>query len=311
MIKMLKTIENLMGFKAEQKKWTPHDLPESMTAGRKFYEANIAGVRFLAVIMCNEDKHDIRSIKKHVNTISDVAECPVVLGLSSIKSAQMEALIRNNISFVVCGEQVYMPFLGMALNYKKTKEKDTVQKFTPAAQMLFLYLIYNKNAGRMQKKDVAEKLHLTRTSITRATELLSSLGLLKEEREGTAIYISASSRGHEYYKMGEKYLISPVQKKIYVRKCDELDKYCVAGESALSERRTNVEMSSYALDKKLLKTAHLEQMDKKWQADYPLAEIECWKYDPMLFAVDGKVDPISLACSFMNENSDKADIEIH
>lgn len=310
---MIKEIENLLDVKVRLQKWSPSGLPNYIVYNRTFYMLDASGICFIAVEIKPEDKADIRSLKSQVKKISDVSECPVVLCFSSIRKLQMEALIRNKIPFIVPKEQIYMPFLGIALSNKcKDETNETEHVFTPSAQMLFLMLLYNKDDAGILKKDAAEYLGITKTSVTRASQQLLELGLIKENREGRSIHITPTARGYQYYKKAKEYLISPVQKKILVKNSADFSGFIVAGETALARYSLLNEprISSYACDKKKAEIYEENQLDKKWQSDYESAEIECWKYAPELFAKNGVADPVSLACSFNRNNDERIENEV-
>ncbi len=309
---MIKDFEKLFDCKVKYQQWEPLNLPNYIVYGRTFYELDIEGVEFIVVSISFEDKSDIRSLKSQVKRIKDFSGKWVVLCFPSIKKIQMEALIRNKIPFIVPGEQIYVPFLGLALSNKFHDEVQTTVSFLPSAQMLFLKLLYEENESGILKKDAAEFLGLTRTSITRASKQLLDLGLITEERDGVSIYITPVESGYNYYIKAKPYLISPVQSKVLISKDVDISTFVVAGESALSEYSMLSEprITSYACDKALLKSFEAKILDERWQSDMDAIQIECWKYEPKLFAQNGIIDPVSLACSFKDNKDERIEGEI-
>ena len=59
----------------------------------------------------------------------------------------------------------------------------------PATQMVFLELLYMNDEESALKSEVANKLNLTKTSVTRATAQLEKMGLIEQLKSGTEISI--------------------------------------------------------------------------------------------------------------------------
>lgn len=310
---MIKTIEKLINREVRLEQWVPSGLPNYIVYGRNFYRLETEGIPFIVVEIGAEDKADIRSLKSQVKKIADRSGCTVVLCFHVVKKVQIEALIRNNLPFIVPNEQVYMPFLGIALSLNQKKEDEKAQhKFKPSAQMLFLLLLYSEENCKLLKKDAAEILGLTRTSITRASQQLKELGLINEERNGQEVIISPVEQGYQYYMRAKEYLTSPVQRKAFFNADVNLKNCMIAGETALSEYSllNAPRIVSYACDKKQAEPFQQDEIDSQWQSDGDLVQIEFWKYSPKLFAKDGIVDPVSLACSFFGNQDERIENEV-
>ena len=92
---------------------------------------------------------------------------------------------KDRIPFVGDDKQMYLPFLGIAIHnsFRKKKEIKT-EKMMPVTQSLFLYLIYECKNKKIMKKQAAEYLNVTKTSITRASEQLEKMGLICQKTIG-------------------------------------------------------------------------------------------------------------------------------
>ena len=105
----------------------------------------------------------------------------------------------------------------------------------PATQMVFLELLYMSDEESVLKSEVANKLNLTKTSITRATAQLEEMGLIRQMKSGTEIAIKRNYSRKEYYEKAKAYLINSVQKVITIMRCEATFESFGAGESALSQ----------------------------------------------------------------------------
>ncbi len=84
------------------------------------------------------------------------------------------------------------------------------------------------------KKDAAESLGVTRTSITRASKQLSSMGLISQNMRGKEYYMQVEGNGMDLYQKARSYLINPVQQILMVESDDRYQDYLASGESALA-----------------------------------------------------------------------------
>lgn len=208
---------------------------------------------------------------------------------------------------------IYLPFLGIILRNKlKTMNNVATDKMMPATQCLFLYLLYNHQHEYVLKKQAAEEIGLTRTSITRASEQLKAMGLITEEQCGKEMRMKTVSTGYELYSLARKYLITPVQRSMHVEKTDDTEMLAIAGESALSEvsmlGEPKIDVRAVFKGDEIVKG--LKEVDIKWQESIDKVMVELWKYNPLLFVKDGLVDPVSMAMSLSDTDDERVQGEL-
>ena len=76
---------------------------------------------------------------------------------------------------VPSGTSFHLPFMGIILQDVYRKQLVKKDKMMPATQMVFLELLYMGDEESVLKSEVANKLNLTKTSITRATAQLEEI----------------------------------------------------------------------------------------------------------------------------------------
>ena len=244
----------------------PAGLPVYMTNNRVFFDVSINHVDFLLVSIPDMDRFGVIALEKQMARYMKATNMLVAYTFPTLTKAQRDALVGRQLPFIVLPEQIYLPFMGIAMsNQFKREKKIAVDHFTPASQ---------------------------------ASEQLKALGLITEAPYWKEIRMTACTEGKEFYDAGEPYLINPVQKRITI-KADEGLKWFYAGESALGKRTmlNEPEIPTVAIDKKQLSEMPLIEMDEKWETEKNLLHVEVWKYDPALFAEDRVVDPVSMAVS--------------
>ena len=283
-------------------------LPLYITSGRSFFRLFYLDIDFILVKLSADEKFGVVALEKQAVQISSKVGKPVAFEFENISRAQRDSLLDRNIPFISDSGQLYLPFLGMMLSDKFIQKNNKIElsKMMPVTQALFLYLIYQGDKKMVMKKDAAEDLGVTRTSITRASEQLVALDLISQDMRGKENYMSIKGRGIEIYKRAKPYLINPIQKKITVIKDDKYTSYSLSGESALAKTTmlNAPSIPEYAVYKSDIDISDVALVDTKWSPESEAVNIELWKYNPVLFARNGIVDPISLALCF-EDNADE------
>ena len=280
-------------------------LPLYMTSGRKLYKVSLGEASFLLAELPESDSFGVVALNKQRVMYYEKSGMDVAFGFESLSRIQRDALTSKGIPFISIPDQIYLPFLGVMLsNNFKRKLSVSGDKMMPATQCLFLYLLYKGSKGSVIKKQAADELGLTRTSITRASEQLKEMGLISEKKTGKETEMITVDTGYALYELAREHLINPVQKTVYISGDAPKDSF-VAGESALSKQSMSgkPKIGVFAMYKNSSSVQSLKETDTQWNED-PAVNIELWKYDPSLFAKNGVVDPISLAMS-LSDNEDE------
>ena len=80
----------------------------------------------------------VETLKKHLERVKKVADCPVILVLEQITARQKEYLLREKIAFIVDGKQIYLPFMAAYLQERCDAEKSDREEILPSAQIITL-----------------------------------------------------------------------------------------------------------------------------------------------------------------------------
>ena len=291
----------------------PKSLPFYMTNGRHFYHLKLAGITSLLIELSASEKFGVIAFEKQLTKYVEAAEMPAAFIFNSLNKVQRDALTERNIPFVCLPDQLFLPFLGMAMSNRFIKEKAvSLQKMAPLTQVLFLYFLYKAGDTPIIKKQAAEDLNMTRMSVTRASEQLREMGLLSQEPKGKEQLMRAVANGKEFYEMAKPFLINPVQKTVTTVRSPLLMKLTSAGETALSlhSMLNSPAIPVVAAYKQAEFLQNLEIVDEKWQPERELVRVEFWKYDPEPFSCDGSVDPVSLAESLKDIHDERIQGEL-
>lgn len=291
----------------------PGKLPFYMLNGRSFRRLTIGDASFLLVKMTDEERFGVVALEKQLIKYMDVVGMPAAYCFSTLSKKQRDVLVKRQIPFICLPNQFYLPFLGIALsNDFPSRKKIATEKMSPSSQALFLYFLYRTGDCPVIKKQAADDLQMTRMTVTRASKQLLAMNLITQDSHGKEQRMKAVAVGREYYKMGQPYLINPVQRVFTTRPSESTAHLPLSGESALSRHSMLNEppITVIACDKGNGILKSLQEIDERWEPDGQLVRIECWKYDPCLFASDGTVDPVSLAASLKDHRDERVQGEL-
>lgn len=300
---MIRDCKKLFGldFRAECMK-TP-DLPIYMTAGRKFCKLSNEACSFILVTIPENERFGVVAFEKQIRQIASKFCMPAAFEFESISRTQRDSLMERNIPFISVSGQIYLPFLGIALSNRfPHPPKIKHERMMPVTQALFLYMLYQSKGGPIMKKDAAEAIGATRTSITRASEQLAAMNLISQEKKGKEYYMTLQRTGIEAFENAKPYLINPVQRIITVADIPVFERQPLCGESALAQHTilNDPVIPARAIRKSSINPEEVTEIDIRWEPGNKAVRLELWKYDPCLFMRNGTVDPVSLAMSFEN-----------
>lgn len=304
---MAREYQKLFGLDFEKEKLAVKNLPFYLTARRSFFKLSYNSIEFILVCLPEDEKYGVVAFEKQAKLLGEKYSMPVAFGFHSLSQYQRNSLIGRNIPFISDSGQLYLPFLGIALNNHLTQLKTLkAEKMMPITQVLFLYLLYRHDNEAVTKKDAADAISVTRMSLTRASEQLEEMGLITQERIGKEILMKTNGSGIALYEKAKPYLINPVKSTMTVDDNTQYRDSPLAGESALAKTTmlNDPVIPVRAVWKSEVKTGVMKEIDIRWDIEHKPIKLELWKYNPGLFAKNDCVDPVSLAMSF-EDNADE------
>lgn len=307
---MKKELEQYFGCNVRTEKYVDTlSLPIFM-AMREMELVELYGVKWIMVDILKETELTVNAMKKQRRKYENVLKYPIAYKVTIDNLAMRNAMVKNGIAFVDLPENVFLPFLGVVLQDVYRKQNIKTDKMMPATQMVFLELLYQESNSGLLKSEMAKRLNLTKTSITRATAQLVAMGLIEQKKSGTEISIKRNYPRREYFERAKEYLINPIQKMITVAYDEDISDAYKAGETALgmSTSLNPPAIEEIALYKGEEIIDQLELVDIRYE-DWPhCVKVQLWKYAPCYFAKNGKVDPVSLICSFKDNHDERIEM---
>lgn len=289
---------------------SPKKLPVYMNVGRSFYLIRDKETKIVLVEINKVDSFNVVAYEKQMKEYFDYFKYPIAYVFKNIKKNQRDSLIKRKIPFV-SDSQLYLPYIGIYLNnlYLNNIVINT-ERMMPITQALYIYLAYVLKGEKTIKKEAAKALHVTQTSLSRASDQLMKMDLLYQEKVGKEHYIRADAFSYESFQKAKQLMINPIQESIFVETKNNINKFPLAGISALAKlsmlNDSNIKTVATLKNKEYKKI----ELEEKWDVVDSMTKVELWKYDPLLFAKNGVVDPISLYMSFNKNNDERIEAEL-
>lgn len=308
---MLETIKNIFGNSITEGRFQfPKSIPNFIRYGYSVRRLFFGEKSCLMVAPKGKD-WNLATLKKQIRLIEEMLHEPVIVQLDKLTALQRTNLIESRIAFVSAKGQIFIPFWGCYFEEKILNPQKVPALLSANAQLVFLYLYYNKNGNKtLTQTQISKTIHLPKATCARAIQQLRDLDLISSASEGTANLIALKSDLNSAF----PHLTSPVQKLLFVKSMPLNISFRISGLKALSERSDLVSLSSdggfavsretaITLDKNIL-------IDEQTFRDFGGEIIEVWKYDPLLLTDSEYADDISLLLELSGSEDERVQIEL-
>lgn len=281
-------------------------LPFFLTDNYYFYEVSLLGTHCL--LMISRDRAEITPgiIRKHWKQIQKQWDAPIIFIQSAISSYNRKRLIEQHIPFIVPGNQMYLPHIGIDLReyFRKIHSKQN-NAFSPSTQAVVIYSLLCTTHEKLTPSVLAEKLGYTPMTITRAFHELQAAEIGKFYQKGREGYWTFPDK-QALWEQAKGFLRSPVKKRIWLN--TDLFKIS-AGLSALSHfsQLAPPSIPVFAIGAKQWNYYKKSGVEELPTSDEASLALEIWSYNPELFAKNGFVDIFSLYLSLEVEGDERVE----
>ncbi|MBI3345756.1 MAG: hypothetical protein HY020_00920 [Burkholderiales bacterium] len=238
---------------------------------------------------------------------------------SAIDSADRRRLIEQKVPFVVPGNQLYLPDLGIDLreHFRRQAENSSLPQMMPATQaLLFSHLMDRMTTVASQANwhvaPAAEKLGYTKMSGSRAANELVELGLADVEKIGRAVHLRfKQDTTAKIWEAAKPYVRSPVLRTRWVRALPPTVVRFArqAGETALAKQTMLNEPEHRTV---AIHRDHWPGTDPRYALIRPepgTFEVQVWSYSTTIDAGD-LVDPLSLVASLRDSLNERVRLAV-
>ncbi len=273
-----------------------------------FSKVRLMATLCLLMLDNEEQEQSPATVRKHMDLIKTRWDGDVVYVRARVTAYNRKRLIERKLPFIVPGNQMYLPMLGIDLREHFKKLRTETHRFNPSTQALVIHVLLRGTAKRIYTPaEMAGLLGYSAMTMTRAFDELESSNVGEIFLEGRERYLRFSDPEKEIWAEARTLLRSPVKKRIYINPENVKLAGPRAGLTALADYTMLAEPSIPAIalrreDWKSLRQRH--QVEEFPSREPGALELEIWSYAPSLFAEGGVVDRLSLYLS-LKENKDE------
>lgn len=289
-------------------------LPLYLTQKFDFKEASIDKQHTKYILVKPKEKTalNIETLQKQAAQIQKHTNCIPIWIFSAMRTPQRNALIQHSIPFIVPEIQLFLPNVLLDLREKEAFEKDYASTFSPATQVVFIYILLNR-IQETNAHQLATHIPYSVATLNRALAELTVRELLKTEGSNTRKrYRTIQTK--EYWEKGKQFLTNPVAKTFYMRAAPRpLGFYCSNAYALerLSWSLNETAIAHYAASAKTIRQLEKSQFLNEYDIfDCDYVTVEQFKYDPAILSASSYIDVISLYAQFKDNYDERIQIEL-
>jgi DNA-binding MarR family transcriptional regulator len=285
-------------------------LPYFLRDAFDFRQLDILGHKVLLALERNPEKPSIGDIRNRMDKLRSVAKLPVVYVTEALASYERKRLIAQKVPFIVPGNQLYLPDLGLDLReYFRQRRSSADVPLSPSAQaMLIAALLRPGWEAEWHPAETAAILGYTPMTLSRAVRELVAAGLAQTHKAGRSQYLRMAYAPWETWEQALPLLRNPVQRTVWIStqpKAEELP-VRVAGLSALARLSMLAEPASpvFAVSRTAWQARKADMVELP-EAMPGACEWQLWNYAPTLQPDSDTVDPLSLMLSLRDSTDER------
>lgn len=312
--------ELIFGAKPEIKRWTKSKgLPFYLLDEYAFDLVTLQGCPCV-VLLAHEPFENAAKIRKHIDVLKKIVHHPILYATGALQSFERKRLIEAGVQFIVPGNQLFAPQLGLDLRefYRSRQAEKTV--LSPASQAV---LIATLNRGWEEHEtfrggDLVDADLYSKMTISRAMKELYSFGLIEPVSSSKSILWRFAADPGAIWEKSLPVLQNPVKRVVYADWQPGVQR--AAGLSALSRvsllGEPSIPVIAFTKESWDLEVARSGRTEVD-PFDDPVVEVEIWSYSPehitgqtRISMSPESVDPLSLYLSLRDNVDDRVQLSL-
>lgn len=290
--------------------WTLKDkIPHFLRVAYRFRTCQIMDIEVLLILDRQPECRTPGQVRKHIDYLSKRYHQWIVYVADSISSYNRHRLINQTVPFIVPGNQLYLPFLGIDLREYYRSRLTAMNRFSPATQCLFVFLmIKDELPEAVSTSFIMENLDYSRMTLSRCFKELKLSNAFDLQDLGREKAISFKQNKKNTWKTVQPFLRNPVKKRFIIDIDPPVPPGVWAGITALSQCSMLSEPEIPVVSMSQKTWNDLDEKTRNLSLP-PVAmgrtEIEIWIYDPSITAANNSVDPLSFYLSLKDTDDER------
>lgn len=286
-----------------------NELPYFLRDAFQFSELELLGQPVVLAIGQAGVKQSLSEVRTWLDKVRALAGQPAIYVTDALASYDRRRLIEQKVPFIVPGNQLYLPDLGLDLReYFRRRAPATEAALSPSAQaMLITALLRQPWQPDWHPSKDAAALGYTPMTGSRAVKELTAAGLAAAHTVDRSRWLRMDLPREQVWERAKPALRTPVRRTVWVAAHGVAvhRPSRVAGLSALARYSmlTEPKWPVYALTAADWKVATDAGVRELPEPEAGAQEWQLWNYSPALLPDANTVDPLSLTLS-LHENAD-------
>ncbi len=295
----------VLGVKSNVHPWKGNcDFPLFLAKSYEFYEITLFEHSCLLMIAKEGEALTPATIKKQWKFVKEKYSGFCIFVQKSSTPHNRQRLIKHDVPFIIPGNQMYLPRLGIDLREYYPQSKIRKKILSPSTQSILIYALYHAPSDGFTASALIQKFGYSRMTIMRAFNELEAASIGTVYRKGKERYWSFKESKQKIWNKAKPLLSNPIKQRIWVKGVKPSIR---SGLTALAERSL---LCAPAIP---IYACSLSDW-KKWKEsgaevvpipEGAIAELQIWHYDPKLVADTDIVDPFSLYLSLQKDEDER------
>ncbi len=315
---VLRYLKEVLGLEAPGvKPWArANELPYFLRDAFQFSELELLGQPVVLAIGRADAKQSLSEVRTWLDKVKALAGQPAVYVTDALASYDRRRLIEQKVPFIVPGNQLYLPDLGLDLReYFRQRAPATEAALSPSAQaMLITALLRQSWLSDWQPSKVADALGYTPMTLSRAVKELTAAGLATAYTVGRSRWLRMEHPPAQAWERAKPAMRTPVKRSVWVaahgivahRPSRTAGLSALARYSMLTEPKWPV----YAMTAAAWKAAMDAGVRVLPEPEAGAQEWQVWSYSPALVPDATTVDPLSLMLSLQDNADDRIQLAL-
>ena len=308
-----KYLREALGIDAAIRQWAGvRKLPYFLQDAYELYELRIRDLSILLAVDQRKKTLRLATIRDQLDKLKSLTDRPIVYVTDALASYERKRLIEQKVPFIVPGNQLYLPDLGIDLReYFRQKTRSPEHALSPATQaMLIKALLTKSTQTTWNPAATAAEFGYTPMTLSRAVRELTTAGIATPDQKGKERWLHLNRPPAETWNVAKPLLRSPVKRSVWTSQTAKLhpeQRLPLAGLSALARYSQLAEpaLSVYAVDYakwKVLAQSGLPTLPESQAGSF---QLQVWNYTPIPMPGSKTVDPLSLTLSLQNDSDER------
>src|ERR1017187_3007504 len=230
-------LRETLGFTLKVRPWPgAGKLPYFLQDGFEVRELELMDRPILLAINKQPNKPSLANVRSQMDKLRQFAGVPVLYVTGALASYERKRLVEQRVPFIVPGNQLYLPDLGIDLREYFRQCRETADKsLSPATQALLISALLKPWKAEVHPAELGERLSYTTMTLSRAVKELEHAGLASVVDVGRKRRLHFDDNTQAIWRRALPMLRDPVKKSVWAMPDSTAQKQArLAGESALA-----------------------------------------------------------------------------